>query len=328
MSKKRQSNKHLPPRVYHRHGAYFFVNRLGKWHRLGATLREALLAHQALLDVPGQCDTMAALMLRYEAEVIPTKAPSSQATNARELLYLRAFFGQMRPADVRPMHVAQYLDHRGASAPVRANREKALLSHIFSMAMRWGIVDTNPCRGVHRNPERPRERLPSADEIEAFCECCGNDLIRAWVIVKYLTGLRQGDLLELKRSQLKADGIHLTTKKTGYRTIIEWSPDLRAAIDVALMHQRVASVYVFATQRGSRYTPDGFRSVWHKAMQRYEASGGERFREHDIRAATATQAKAQGVDAQKLLGHKAASTTDIYIRRKTVEKVTPIKLKS
>jgi hypothetical protein len=42
---------------------------------------------------------------------------------------------------------------------VRDNREKALLSHCFTKAMVQGWVDANPCRGVHRNSERPRERM-------------------------------------------------------------------------------------------------------------------------------------------------------------------------
>jgi hypothetical protein len=48
---------------------------------------------------------------------------------------------------------------------VRSNREKALLSHCFTKAMVQGWVDANPCRGVHRNRERPRERM--IDDTEA-----------------------------------------------------------------------------------------------------------------------------------------------------------------
>jgi hypothetical protein len=43
--------------------------------------------------------------------------------------------------------------------------QKALLSHCFTKAMVQGWVDANPCRGVHRNRERPRERM--IDDAEA-----------------------------------------------------------------------------------------------------------------------------------------------------------------
>src|SRR5438552_13531680 len=57
-------------------------------------------------------------------------------------------------------HGAKYLEQREEDgAAVRGNREKALLSHCFTKAMVQGWVDANPCRGVHRNRERPRERM-------------------------------------------------------------------------------------------------------------------------------------------------------------------------
>ena len=41
---------------------------------------------------------------------------------------------------VTPQHIAQYRDRRGVKAPVRANREIALLSHIWNMAREWGYT--------------------------------------------------------------------------------------------------------------------------------------------------------------------------------------------
>jgi hypothetical protein len=77
----------------------------------------------------------------------------------------------MHPDDkLRPKHVAKYLEQReDDGAAVRGNREKALLSHCFTKAMVQGWVDANPCRGVHRNRERQRERMiallqPGADD--------------------------------------------------------------------------------------------------------------------------------------------------------------------
>lgn len=36
------------------------------------------------------------------------------------------------------------------------------------MAMRWGIVDFNPCKGVARNTETPRDRLVTDRELCGF----------------------------------------------------------------------------------------------------------------------------------------------------------------
>ncbi len=68
---------------------------------------------------------------RYLIEVVPTESAATRKDNARELKQLLSFFNDP-PASleaIQPQHVHQYLRWR-KSAPVRANREKALLSAI------------------------------------------------------------------------------------------------------------------------------------------------------------------------------------------------------
>jgi integrase len=51
--------------------------------------------------------------------------------------------------------------------PVAANRCLALVSHIYSMAEKWGAVTSglNPCKGIDRFPENERERYLSEEEL-------------------------------------------------------------------------------------------------------------------------------------------------------------------
>ncbi len=234
------------------------------------------------------------------------------------------FFGDMRPQDLRPVHVYQYLDIRAKQAPVAANREKALLSHVFTKAMEWGVLDTNPCRGVKRKPEKVRNRCPSQDEVIAFIGV-SPPLLQVYVPVKVLTGLLQQDLLALRRDQLKDDGIYVEIKKTGKKIIFEWTDALREAIDSALALKRpVFSLNVFCNRRGQAYTGDGFRSIWQRAMNKAISTGAlERFTEHDLRAKAATDADENGLDAQALLGHMDGQTTRRYLRSKAAIRVKP-----
>jgi hypothetical protein len=43
-------------------------------------------------------------------------------------------------------------------APYRANRLLACLSKMFSLAIQWKWAATNPCKGISKNQEEPRER--------------------------------------------------------------------------------------------------------------------------------------------------------------------------
>ena len=85
---------------------------------------------------------------RYVREVFPTKAVATRRDNDRELVHLLRVFGHMPIDAIAPMHIREYLDIRGQTAKVRANREKALFSHMFNKAREWGYTNAiNPCKG-------------------------------------------------------------------------------------------------------------------------------------------------------------------------------------
>jgi hypothetical protein len=121
MGRKRSADKHLPRRVYLKHGGYYYVTAERKWVRLGGTEAEMHRALAALLD-DAPFDNLNAVFDRYEREVFPTKAPRTQKDNQAELANLRQAFGHMRPASLKTKHVYAYLDARGQAAKVRANR--------------------------------------------------------------------------------------------------------------------------------------------------------------------------------------------------------------
>jgi integrase len=56
--------------------------------------------------------------------------------------------------------------------------------------------------------------------------------VRVAMDLALITGLRRGYLLSLTRSQLKNEGIHVQTSKTGRKLIIECNDELREAIHV------------------------------------------------------------------------------------------------
>lgn len=107
---------------------------------------------------------------KYMVEVVPDKAENTQKDNLRELKNLMAFFDDP-PAPletIEPLHVRQYLTWR-KSAPVRANREKALLSAIWNYARDKGYTSlANPCSGIKGNKETGRDTYVE-DELFSAC---------------------------------------------------------------------------------------------------------------------------------------------------------------
>lgn len=335
--RKRLNNKDLPSGVY-RHGRkfrmriYIGAERRAAWHYLHA--RTVVEVRKEWAEYPGDetGSTVETLFERYEAEIIPTKAKSTQASDRAALKPMRAVFADMWPEDVRPKHVAAYLDKRAKTAPIRANREKALLSHVFSMAMRWGAVDRNPCRGVHRNPETPRSRYVTDSELRAAMKLAP-PLLRYAMRMAYLTGLRRADILNLKLTDMTSDGIAVTVAKSRRpgsapkRLLFEWSPELRTVVrKLRDMPRRIASVYLFATKFGTRITDSAFSTAWTRFQKRLEAASIERFQMKDLRAKHGSDIDEQGGDASRHLAHSSPATTRRHYLRKPA-KITPIRRK-
>ncbi|MEE9595619.1 MAG: hypothetical protein V3V96_02470, partial [Acidiferrobacterales bacterium] len=87
-------------------------------------------------------------------------------------------------------------------------------------AMRWGWVDKNPCRGVTRNTEKPRRRHITDEEITQL-RASLNEQLRCIVDLVLFTALRKKDVLAIRLSDLRDDGLYVEISKTGRRLIFE-----------------------------------------------------------------------------------------------------------
>ncbi len=105
--------------------------------------------------------------------------------------------GKLKVADVRYADIDRL--HRGmASTPYRANRTVALLSKMFTLAIRWDMRADNPCKGIERYHEEPRARYLSADEIQRLSVALGkqpNQTAANVIRLLLLTGARSGEVL-------------------------------------------------------------------------------------------------------------------------------------
>lgn len=303
---------------------------------------------------------MSDLLDRYLIEVVPTKAPRTQRDNDQEIKNLRRAFGDFLPDEITARDIYKYLDGRGA--PVRANREIALLSHLYKKAIRWGVAKRNPCvRGeVERNREAPRSRYVEDAELELFKQHA-SPMIRAYCDFKYLTGMRKGDILTLTRANIQSEGIRYVQRKTRKRhprtgemiareRLVMWTSELRAVVEriYALRQRRRMrvngkrvplpdSIYLFAAKNGTPYydearaKADGFDSIWKRYMAKAKAAAEaaglplRHFTEHDIRAKSGTDAAEAGQQGHKLLGNTEKQFKAAYDRG--VERVVPLSRK-
>lgn len=140
-------------------------------------------------------------------------------------------FGAALIYTIRPQGMRTYLDLHGQTAKVRANRECALLSHIFNQARAWGYTDApNPCAGIKGHKETGRDRYVEDDEFRAVWEK-GHYTLQDAMDLALLTGQRPADVLKLTRADIRDSALHLKQNKTGQKLAIEITGELAQVIE-------------------------------------------------------------------------------------------------
>lgn len=328
MGRRRKRYRHLPQRVYIHHGSYRYHPKNGKKITLakvgdyGGMLR----ALAALVSDHPPLTSMAKIFDRYELEVLPKKAASTQKDHARMLNNLRLSFGAIEPRHLRQPHAAQYRDKRGEKAPTAANRELEILSHVCTMAVEWGAMDFNPLTGLRRIPLPPRDRYVTDDEY-LFVHGLASPMVRCVLDLALLTGLRRGDIFRLERKNQSDAGIEIRTSKTGAALLFEWTPALRKVIKDALKLPPQVRAFIVCNRKGQAYSKNGFDAVWARLMKKATDPNREkhieRFQFRDLRRKSASD-EVDAIVAQQRLGHASVAITNRVYRVKP-KKVRPLR---
>ena len=229
---------------------------------------------------------------------------------------IRPKLGKFKIADVTRQDVERAVAER---APVQRNRTLALLSRLFNQFETWGYRPqyTNPCRGIERAKEEPRDRVMKPSEVRAIDEVLGqvdDPFAVAAIRFLFLTGWRVGEARALKweHVELETREIVLPDSKTGRQTRDVAALALELLGDVPRIN---GNPYVFA---GSRSAAIGYKRLRDCFAHVCQEAGVEDCRLHDIRRTSATSAAASGLSVfllRDLLGHKTVEMANRYARR-------------
>lgn len=304
----------LPHRMHFKHGAYYRVAR-NKWQPLGERYAEALQEWARLEGSSLVATTVAEACTAYLRDRGPELAPKTlrgYQSSARRIIDV---FGHLALDRVTRPDIAKYLKLR--SAAVSANRDRALLSAVYSFAIENGWFDGgNPCRGVRRRPERPRRRIASPDEARRLFELAP-PIWKGIILTGLVTGMRPGEIRALRRSDLTAQGIELRRPKTGAESLITWSPALVEAVQWGLLHAGGWCEFVFPSRTGGMYSETGFSHTWRDLC---DDAGLQGLNLQDLRRTAATAAE-NDQHAGELLGHIRGITGRVYRVRNVVRPV-------
>lgn len=255
-----------------------------------------------------------------EKHINVTHKPSTITRNASRInKHIMPFFEKKKISDIHQDDILKFTD---ILSHVKGACSKCLilLSTAFERAELWGyrLKNTNPCKGVYKQPDKKMERFLTAAELNKLEEILENrqhnsksspyTLASIWMLL--YTGCRESEILTLKWKDvhLEESYLYLEDSKVGVRTI---PLNDKAKEIIQSLKKQEENPYVFCGKFPGTYLKE-IKTTWRKVRT---LSGIPDVRIHDLRHSFASFALKKGVDlytVSKLLGHKNIATTTRY----------------
>ena len=296
--------------------------------------RVSLIAEGRYLDVKKDYkNTLKELTDKYTENY---KNQASFKTGKRHYLEnFKEYFGDSTLlANIKYLNLETYRNHlrdkitknRTIRSDASVNREMSCLHHIFTKAIEWEMIEQNPFskgKSLILKENNKRLRFLNEDEILKLVEACPGYL-KNIVECALNTGMRRGEILGLKWSQIRNGFIYLKETKTSNPRQIPINDTLDEMFKRIKSEQNPSknvigldgkpvkgfkSDYVFCRNgKPYKYITNTFNAGAKRA-------GIEDFTFHDLRHTFASQLIMKGgssKDVQELLGHKTMSMTLRY----------------
>lgn len=319
--------------------------------RIAATQREALQKLRELQrevardDAEAVDETVSAFLDRWLRDVVaPTRRPKTYGSHESIIrMHLKPALGSVRLSRLRPDDVQTLLNQKLASglSPRTVVHIRATFHAAMNHALRWGLVSRNVV-ALTTPPQVPTSEIDplSPSDAKRVIEAVRGDWVGSIVEVALGTGLRQGEILGLRWSDIDFETSRLRVRRVLQRTrdgYIFAEPKThrsRRGIPVpsialrALKARRAQQLedrlrhgvawdesdLVFTNASGGPlYGPNVTRRFQHLLGK----AGLPRMRFHYLRHSCASLLLAEGVPlkvASQILGHSSIATTaNVYV---------------
>jgi integrase len=311
----------------HSNGVYYvlyYQDGRRKWKSTGCTTKpEALKALTEFRELLQKRSPSLALK-QYLSEFL-AYAETTYAAKTLELMRnVIKGFQSLHPhaylAELTAQHIDAYKAKRLREvSPVTVHIELRTLRSVLNVARRWKMLETDPCDGVSL-PQLP-ERAPLAltrEDFEKLISCIRENWLRELVIFAVQTGMRRGELLNLKWSSIDFERRLVTVEtsatfktKAGRRRVVPLSD---SALDLLRSKfGKSPSEFVFTLNEKPIFA-DWAGHLFKRYVREARLSNPQ-FRFHSLRHSFASWLIERSVpiyQVKVLLGHANVRTTEQY----------------
>ena len=186
-----------------------------------------LMVDQRVLKVM----TVRDLLVRYRDTITPAKR-GAEKERYRIDAFLSHPFASCTLRSLTPLVLANYRDERLQHVKTgTVRRELSVLNHCIEIARKeWGIpLPVNPVSRISMpKPSEPRNRRPTAEELEALLSECKQRRLMLGTIIQFAieTGMRRSELVGACWSDLDLGNktLHIPVTKNGHSRTIPLTP--------------------------------------------------------------------------------------------------------
>ena len=302
--------------------------------------RVSIIAEGRYLDVKKDYKTTLKELIEKYTENLQQQA-SFKNWKKYCLENFKAHFGEdIKLANIRYMDIETYRNNL-RTKPTRketlrtdasVNREMSCLHHIFSKAVEWEMVEQSPFekgKSLLLKENNKRLRFLSENEIQNLLKECPKYL-RTVVECAIHTGMRKGEILSLKWSQIRNGFIYLEKTKTNEARQVPINDTLAQVFKEIRRDRQLQSEHVFTylkneekikgdmpvkRQKKLKSVPVAVKDVKKSFGTALIRAGIENFKFHDLRHTFASQMVMKGAslkEVQEILGHKTMTMTIRY----------------
>jgi integrase len=257
--------------------------------------------------------------IKYVQNTVRKRSWGRDVYGSRHFLEL---FNERKLSELTPKDVDDYKQLRLTEVkPATVNRELQIIRHLFNLAYRWKrFFGRNPVAEsrlleVHNQVER----ILTPEEEARLLACCSPHL-RAIVTCALNTGMRKGEIISLKWSNVDLGDDIITLEYTNTKSKKTRKIPINFKLRKLFLEQRLKSggnEYVFLHSNGKPYARhDSLNRAFKGALRRAKIEG---LRFHDLRHTAATRMIESDVHIEKVSmipGHSSIQMTMRYAHPK------------
>lgn len=257
--------------------------------------------------------------------------PNSFRQKEKPIRLFREHCGMQYLKDISALDISEITDAVKAEGHNRmAQIVRMVLIDVFKEAQHAGHVPPgyNPAQATKQPRNKITRQRLSLEEWKTIYEFAEHQqpYLKCGMLLAIVTGQRIGDICNMKFSDIWDDMLHIVQEKTGTRLAIPLSLrnevlDISLRDVVSRCRDAVVSKYLVhfrhttsQANRGDQVSTKTLTSTFKKARDKsclaWDEGSAPTF--HEQRSLSERLYREQGLDTQKLLGHKSKKMTDKY----------------